>query len=357
HPVEHESISHRHRNMPYRVLIRLMDARLAATASDRAGGYEDAEAFADDLETIRASLAHNQGHHAGLFPVQRLYRRVRVFGFHLAALDIRQDSLVFRRSLGALMNDADWLELGPAARAKRIREALQDGGRPPVPAEDEAADTLRVFNAIGECRRRFGPDAIGDVVISMAEAADDVLGVLLLARWAGLRGGDEAAGRVPLDVVPLFETVDDLERAPAVMTELFADPVYREHLAARGNTQRVMLGYSDSAKDGGVAASRWALQQAQSRLVAVARDAGIRLAFFHGRGGTVSRGGGRVHRAVLAAPPGTINGLLRVTEQGEIISAKYGLRGIALRTFEQMAGAMLVAELAPAPSHEAFPEW
>ncbi len=354
HPVEYESISHRHRNMPYRVLLRLMSARLRANAADRAGGYENAAAFADDLERIHASLKRNRGEHAGLFPVKRLLRRVRAFGFHLAALDVRQDSLVFRRSLGALMNDADWLELEPVARAKRIREAWRDGGKPAASAEDEAADTLRVFNAINECRRRFGADAIGDVVISMAEAADDVLGVLLLARWSGLH---DEAGNVPLDVVPLFETVDDLENAPAVMTELFNDPVYREHLAARGSAQRVMLGYSDSAKDGGVAASRWALQQAQSELAAIARSAGVRLAFFHGRGGTVSRGGGRVHRAVLAAPPGTVNGVLRVTEQGEIINAKYGLRGIALRTFEQMAGAMLIADLAPAPSHEGEPEW
>ncbi|HEX7046197.1 MAG TPA: phosphoenolpyruvate carboxylase [Gammaproteobacteria bacterium] len=354
HPVEHESISHRHRNMPYRVLLRLMSARLRANAEDRAGGYENAQAFAEDLEKIHASLRLNQGEHAGLFLVKRLLRRVRAFGFHLAALDVRQDSLVFRRSLGALMNDADWLELDSVARAKRIREAWRDEGKPAATAQDEAANTLRVFNAINESRRRFGDDAVGDVVISMAEAADDVLGVLLLARWAGLH--DEAGG-VPLDVVPLFETVGDLENSTAVMTKLFDDPVYREHLAARGNVQRVMLGYSDSAKDGGVAASRWALQQAQSQLVSVARTAGVTLTFFHGRGGTVSRGGGRVHRAVLAAPPGTVNGVLRVTEQGEIINAKYGLRGIAMRTFEQMAGAMLIADLAPAPSHEDAPEW
>lgn len=353
-PVIHESVNQRHRNMPYRVLLRLLDARLRETLEDRPGRYRDPQEFLDDLGLIQHSLKHNRGEHAGLFQVSRFMNRVQAFGFHLAALDIRQDSLVFRRTVGALLDEADWLELSPAVRAKRIREAWQDGGEPVKAAEDEAADTLRVFNAINESRRRFGARAIGDLVISMTEAADDVLGVLLLARWAGLRDNDNS---VPLDVVPLFETVEDLERAPDVMRELFGDPVYAAHLEKRNGVQRVMLGYSDSSKDGGVAASRWALQQAQSDLAALAREAGITLNFFHGRGGTVSRGGGKVHRAVLAAPPGTINGVLRVTEQGEIINAKYGLRGIALRTFEQMAGAMLIADLAPPRSHEDESEW
>jgi len=359
HEVEYESVNHRHRNMPYRVFLRLIAAKLRATASDRPHRYTNAAAFAADLELVATSLRNHAGQHAGLFQVERLIRRVHAFGFHLAALDVRQDALVFRRSLGALFDDADWLELAPTLRAKRIREAWRDGGEPAAPAEEEARETLQVFSAIRESRHRFGKDAIGDLVISMTEAADDVLGVLLLARWAGLRdgNGNGNAVHVPLDIAPLFETVDDLKRAPAVMRELFADPVYREHLARRNNAQRVMLGYSDSAKDGGVAASRWALQQAQSELATVAREAGVRLTFFHGRGGTVSRGGGKVHQAVLAAPPGTVNGVLRVTEQGEIISAKYGLRGIALRTFEQMAGAMLLADLAPPLSHESEPEW
>ncbi|HEX6930012.1 MAG TPA: phosphoenolpyruvate carboxylase, partial [Gammaproteobacteria bacterium] len=357
HLVEYESINHRHRSMPYRVLLRLMSARLRASEKDRPGGYRNADEFADDLELIHRSLLHNHGEHAGAFQVRRLLRRARAFGFHLAALDVRQDSLVFRRSLGALLSDADWLELSPATRARRIREAWRDGGAPAAPAEDEARETLQVFNAIGESRRRFGDAAIGDLVISMTEGADDVLGVLLLARWAGLKTENANAAQVPLDVVPLFETVEDLQRAPEVMRELFDDPVYRAHLAARGGVQRVMLGYSDSAKDGGIAASRWALQRAQSELAALARTANVVLTFFHGRGGTVSRGGGRTHRAVLAAPPGTVNHTLRVTEQGEIINARYGLRGIALRTFEQMAGAVLIAGLAPPRSHEDEPDW
>ncbi|MBW3568078.1 MAG: phosphoenolpyruvate carboxylase, partial [Proteobacteria bacterium] len=357
HDVEYESINHRHRNMPYRVLLRLVDAKLRATLDDKSHRYANAAGFVDDLQCVADSLKENSGEHAGLFQVQRLVRRAQAFGFHLAALDVRQDSLVFRRSLGALLDDAHWLDLEPATRTRRIVEAWRDGGKPATPAEDEAKETLQVFNAIREARRRFGKDAVGDLVISMTEAADDVLGALLLARWAGLHETPDEAAHVPLDIVPLFETVDDLERAPEVMRELFENPVYKDHLARRGNVQRVMLGYSDSAKDGGVAASRWALQLAQSELAQLARTHAVKLAFFHGRGGTVSRGGGKVHRAVLAAPPGTVNGVLRVTEQGEIINAKYGLRGIALRTFEQMAGAMLLADLAPPASHESEAAW
>jgi phosphoenolpyruvate carboxylase len=353
-PVEYESINQRHRNMPYRLLLRLMGSRLQATENDRPGRYTDAAEFADDLALIGDSLQQHRGEHAGLHPVRRLLSRVRVFGFHLAELDIRQDSLVFRRAIGAQLGRSDWLELEPEQRSTILRDTLRTRQGSVSKPADGAKETLRVFRAIGECRERFGVAAIGDVIISMTEAADDVLGVLLLSHWAGLQ---DASGHVPLDVVPLFETVGDLERARSVMQELFADPVYAEHLAQRDNIQRVMLGYSDSSKDGGVAASRWALQQAQSELAALAAEAGVTLTFFHGRGGTVSRGGGRVHRAVLASPPGTVNGQLRITEQGEIINAKYGLRGIALRTLEQMAGAMLIADINPPPSHEAQPEW
>ena len=152
---------------------------------------------------------------------------------------------------------------------------------------------------------------------------------------------------MPLDVAPLFETVDDLDAAADALRALFADPVYREHLAARGERQVVMLGYSDSAKDGGMLASRWALQQTQVALTQLARDSGVRIAFFHGRGGSISRGGGKTERAVIAAPRGSVDGYLRLTEQGEVIHRKYGIRAIALRNLEQATGAVLRATLRP----------
>ncbi|MDQ2670518.1 MAG: phosphoenolpyruvate carboxylase, partial [Gemmatimonadota bacterium] len=368
-PAAFDAVPPRHREMPYRVLCRLMGERLAATAADHDAGYDDAAALLADLETIAASLSTNRGEHAGLFLVQRAIRRVQTFGFHLATLDVRQDALVHRRVVGELLGRKDWVELEPAERTKllatslRAREAGEAIGsrahRDPVaaaaprPRDDEAAATLDVFRAIAECRARYGPSAIGPFIISMAQGADDVLSVLYLARSAGLMDGDD----VPLDVAPLFETVADLEAAPAVMTELLELPEYRRHLEQRGNRHVVMIGYSDSAKDGGVAASRWSLHAAQEALVAVADGHDVEFTLFHGRGGTVGRGGGKTHEALHAAPRGAVRGHLRITEQGEVIDARYGLRGIAFRTLEQTAGALLTVTARPRPADRREEQW
>src|SRR5690606_14854459 len=194
---------------------------------------------------------------------------------------------------------------------------------------------------------------IGLSIISMARSAADALAVLALARLAGCVDGDA----VPLDVAPLFETVADLQAAPSVMRELFADPVYRGHLRARGGRQTVMLGYSDSAKDGGLLASRWALQRTQVELAALAREAGVRIVFFPGRGGSISRGGGKTSRAVRAAPRGSVDGSLRITEQGEVIHRKYGIRALALRNLEQTTAAVLQASLRPRPPDAREARW
>jgi phosphoenolpyruvate carboxylase len=176
--------------------------------------------------------------------------------------------------------------------------------------------------------------------MSMTQDVDDVYSVLFLARWAGLVATD---GSVPLDVAPLFETVTDLNRAPQIMKKLLSCEVYRAHLKARNNRQIVMIGYSDSNKDCGIVSARWALQQTSADLVQVMTAEGVDLTIFHGRGGTVSRGGGKLERAILSAPRGTVRGRFRVTEQGEIINAKYGLRGIAVHELEQMVGAVMQA--------------
>ena len=187
----------------------------------------------------------------------------------------------------------------------------------------------------------------------MSRSAADALAVLALARVAGCVEGEA----VPLDIAPLFETVDDLQAAPAVMRSLFEDPAYRAHLAARGNEQTVMLGYSDSAKDGGLFASRWALQRTQVELTGLANQHGVRIMFFHGRGGSVSRGGGKTERAIIAAPRGSVNGSMRVTEQGEVIHRKYGIRALALRNLEQTTGAVLRATLRPRPRDPREDSW
>lgn len=348
------NIADRHRDMPYRVLCTLIQARLAGTLADAPHGYGEPAGLLDDLRAIAASLAANRGHHAGLFVVRRAIQRVRTFGFHLATLDVRQDAMVFRQAAGTLLGDATWSDRAAGTRTGTLLDALS---RPSVatPDSDQAAEaSLDVFRAIHDCRARYGEAAIGPVIISMAKGTDDVLTVLFLASRAGLVDGD---GTVPLDVAPLFETVDDLAAAPSTLHALLGLPAYREHLGRRGNRQMVMLGYSDSAKDGGMAASRHALYAAQVALSRVARDAGVVLTFFHGRGGTVGRGGGKTYRGILAAPRGTVGGRLRLTEQGEVIDAKYGLRGIAFRTLERSTAATLLATVAGESDDHRLVEW
>ena len=344
----------RHADMPYRNLLGLMRARLDATARGGEHAYVDVAALVADLELIRDSLVANRGVHAGYFAVQRVLRRVHIFGFHLARLDVRQDSAVHAQAIAAALGDADWARRAPADQAGSLA-ALASGER--AVGEVTSAEwqaLVAVFAVLAETWRRSGETALGLYIISMARSAADVLAVLALARAGGLVGGD---GAVPLDVAPLFETVDDLHAASATVASLLDDPVYRAHLARRGNRQVVMLGYSDSNKDGGMLASRWALQRAQVDLGDYARERGIELTFFHGRGGSVSRGGSKTERAIMAAPRGSVAGRLRVTEQGEVIHQKYGIRALALRNLEQTTGAVLRASVRPRPAEPREEKW
>ncbi|MDR6990447.1 phosphoenolpyruvate carboxylase [Luteimonas sp. 3794] len=347
------ALNPRHADMPYRRLLDLMQLRLRLTDADHRAGYADADAFLADLDLMDTSLRDNRGAHAGQFALDRLLWRARTFGFHLAALDLRQDSAVHDEVLGQI-DGSDWAGLDVEARVERLHAMLD---APPKAngalSNDSVASTLGVFDAVTDLRRSHGASATGLYIISMARSAADALAVLALARIAGC----VEDGQVPLDVAPLFETVDDLEAAPAVMRALFDDPRYRAHLAARGERQTVMLGYSDSAKDGGLLASRWALQRTQVELTALARDAGVRIVFFHGRGGSVSRGGGKTGRAINAAPRGSVDGSLRVTEQGEVIHRKYGIRALALRNLEQSTAAVLQATLRPRPADPREDTW
>jgi len=331
--------------MPYRVLFRLIAARLEATRRDTSDGYAAAAELERDLGIVIASLRAHRGEHAGLFGVQRLLRRIETFGFHMATIDVRQHAHVHRAVLATLLADPAWNTRPAADRLARLQRVLTQGEQPAGSPDAQATRTLEVFTAIADCRARFGPDAVGPYIISMTQGADDVLAVLVLARWGGL--GQPGEGHVPLDVAPLFETVTDLAAAPTVMCELLAEPFYRAHLAERRMQQMVMIGYSDSNKDAGIGASRWALHRAQAALVAATDRSGVDLTFFHGRGGTVSRGGGRIASAILSAPAGSVRGRYRMTEQGEAINAKYGLRGIAMRTLEQTVSAVALATALP----------
>ena len=222
----------------------------------------------------------------------------------------------------------------------------------------EAEEMLGLFRLIAEERRTRGGAAIGSFILSMTARADDLLGIYLLAAWGGLLEGERGAASVPLPVVPLFETIADLKAAPAILEALAAHDLVRRSLATRGGVQEVMVGYSDSNKDGGFLAATWEVAKAQERMAAAAAGAGVTLAFFHGRGGSVSRGGAPTGRAIAALPRATVNGRLRVTEQGEVVSAKYANRGTALYQMELLASSVLAHSLRstreppPEPAHE-----
>jgi len=353
----------RHGSMPYRQLLALMAARLAATLKDgedsERAGYADPAEFRADLARVHASLLAHRGVHAGAFSVQRVLRKIDAFGFHLATLDLRQDSRAHDDALAALLADPAWPSRPPAERVERLTQLWQGTAQAASLNAanllvEPARSVLEVFRARRRLRERLGERAFGPFIVSMSRSAADALAVLALARLAG---DVDADGRTPIDVAPLFETVDDLDAAPAVLRQLLDDPAYRAHLRARGDQQIVMLGYSDSAKDAGLLASRWAIQRCQVALVALAREADIQLTFFHGRGGSASRGGGKTERAVIAAPRGSVDGRLRLTEQGEVIHRKYGIRALALRNLEQATGAVLRASLRPRPPEPREAGW
>ncbi|MEM1263117.1 MAG: phosphoenolpyruvate carboxylase [Pseudomonadota bacterium] len=334
----------RHREMPYRVYLRLVQARIKSTFDDSVFPYTDAAEFEADIRRLEVSLADNRGRNAGYHPVRRFLRRIQTFGFHLLSLDIRQNAKIHRQVVGAGLGDSEWLQRTPDERVAAICAALDSREPPDEESDTLTRKTLAVFQAIAYAHRRYGAGAIGPFIISQCEGPDDVLAVLLLAQWGEM---SNRRGEVALDVAPMFETDTDLIGGNAMIHRLLAIPQYRQHLERRKHRQVVMLGYSHSNKDGGIASSRWALYQAQQTLVHDFDDTDIEIVLFHGRGGSISRGGSNTRSAVRSAPPGTIGGHLRVTEQGETINEKYGLRNIALRNLEQSISSVAWASREP----------
>jgi len=337
-------INRRHRDMPYRVMFRLMSERVQATYHDQDKRYRRAQEFIDDLKIVAHSLRANKGNYAGLAATERLLRRAETFRFKLATLDIRQEAEVIRHAVGQGLDEPEWMELAPEIRIAKLHHAFDEDWDASPEMDTESRKTLSVFESLALCRRRFGHTAIGPFIISMTEHCDDLLSVLMLARWGGL---SDRAGSVPLDVIPLFESVHDLEVGPRLMAALLRDRIYRKHLATREKEQTVMLGFSHSNKEGGLASSRWSMQGTHREIARIVEAENVGLTVFYGRGGTISRGGGGIRPALLAAPPGSIRGRLRSTEQGETINAKYGLPGIALRNMERSVGAIALATLRP----------
>ena len=327
-PTTAASIKERFADMPYRSLLIFAGVRLQQVLNGGDQAYTGSEEFLADVQLIRDSLAENRGMHAGLFGVDRLVWRIRTFGFYLATLDIRQDAAELRVAVAELLVVDNWDTLSIDERVTMLTENLTNPPTVPANPGPQLERALAVLTTINDSRRIYGPNAIGSFIISMAQNADDVLSVLLLARVSGLA---DNAGHIPIDVAPLLETVDDLQRGPSILQQLAAIPPYREHLAQRGNRQLIMIGYSDSSKGDGIASARWALQQAQHLMSTTATELGLKLGFFHGRGGTVSRGGGNMVRGIYAAPANSVNGYMRITEQGDVILQKYGLRPLAWR--------------------------
>ncbi len=351
-PKAREAASTRHDRMPYRIFFAQVAERLRTTYEGRPNHYESADQFVRDIQLVAASLRDNHGRHAGLFPVERLLCRALTFGFHLATLDVRQHASVHREVVAQGLGRGDWEGLPPSERSRALCDSIARDRGPVAGFDATGRRTLAVFEAMIQGRNKFGESAIGDYVVSGAESADDVQSVLLLARWADIT--DRDSGEVPVDVVPSLETMGALEGAGSVLKSLLAEPSYRRHLAARGGRQTVLLGYSESNQAAGIAASRHAIYQAQVELVAASVEAGVDLALFYGRGGPTSRGGGPIERLVEDAPDGATRGRLRATEQGEGISNGYGLRRIALRSFEKavFAVAMDRIEQPRAPARE-----
>ena len=312
---------------PYRRRFGAMAERLRRTrihltgaTGPTAGRYERAQDVVAELAEIQRSLAGNGLERVAAGTVQEFRWQVETFGFHHAELEVRQHAEVHRAAARALATGAD-----PASGVE-------------VAPGVTLAEVIETFRAIDRIRARFGPEAAGRVVVSFTEGLADVLDVLDIG---GAAIGERADG---LDVVPLFESAAALGGAGDVLAAMLADARYRAHLRGRGDRQEVMLGYSDSNKESGFVAANWLLWQAQASLAEVADREGIELTLFHGRGGTVGRGGGRLDRAILGQPPGTIRGRLKVTEQGEVVAARYGHPRIALRHLELLAGAVIAAD-------------
>jgi phosphoenolpyruvate carboxylase len=351
----HTPSSVRHDFMPYRIFLSQVAERLRASYESRQNHYETAGEFLRDIQLIATSLLQNKGQHAGLFHVKRLIRRIRTFGFHLVTLDLRQQAQVHRQVIATGLGDTTWHQLSSTERIQQLCTAISNDEPPTNALDPTGKRSLWVFETIMHCRHRHGSDAIGQFVISGPTGADDILSVLLLARWAG--SVDRHTGHVAVDVAPLFETEAELAQSGEIMTELFNTSVYQQHLVGRRNHQFVMLGYSASNKESSSVTSRWSLRRAQEALLAAAQAAKVDITIFHGRGNTSIRNAGLVETLTRTMPAGTVPGRVRMTEQGELIHDKYSLRPIALRVFEQAFNALSLSRAGVHPTEQVAPEW
>lgn len=311
-------------------------------------GYQYAEELAADLKEIKIHVEKHLPKNKKLKTIRKLIRQVEMFGFHLATLDIRNHSGEHEAAIHEILKKVyladDYSALTETDKQKVLYQVLDDP-RPLLLTNDRYSkatqDMLRVFRMIKSAHEEFGKRAIEVYIISMTEAPSDLLEVLVLAKEVGLyRINPDGTVESDLDVAPLLETIDDLKAGPEIMKALFETSVYRKQLNARHNHQEIMLGYSDGSKDGGTLSANWELFKAQKEIHSMARNYNIHLKFFHGRGGSLGRGGGSLHTSILSQPVETLGDGVKITEQGEVLSSRYLLEDIAYRNLEQAASAL-----------------
>ncbi len=348
---------------PYRRALSGIYARVAATARTldhvepvrheigQAAPYDGPDALRADLKVLSNSLKLNGSAPLAGGRLRRLLRAVQVFGFHLAPIDLRQNSEVHARSVAELLAGAgrcpDYEALSEVDRIRLLVDEIATPRplySPYLDYSEETSGELAIFFAARELRQRYGAAALHNCIISKTDGVSDLLELALLLKESGLlRPGKQA--QLDVNIIPLFETIEDLQKSAATMDALFSLPVYRELIAGRGDEQEVMLGYSDSNKDGGFLTSGWELYKAEIELARTFGRHGVRLRLFHGRGGSVGRGGGPSYHAILAQPVGAVSGQIRLTEQGEVISTKYGNPDTGRRNLEVLLAATLEASL------------
>lgn len=349
---------------PYRRAVHGIRGRVAATAISRLGSsvvegdwschepYSSVEEMRADLDVVEASLRRS---HDDLIADHRLadiQGATDVFGFHLYSLDLRQNSESHEDILTELFRLSgvaeDYRSLPERRRVEILTRELTSA-RPLVPRGVELSEVtareLGIMRAAADAVEAYGPEVVPHCIISMCSSVSDLLEPMILLKEVGLISVEDGAPSGTVDVIPLFETIEDLQAGASVLREAWDVPLYRRYVASRGDLQEVMLGYSDSNKDGGYFAANWALYDAETAIAAVAREEGVRLRLFHGRGGTVGRGGGPSYEAILAQPKGAVQGSVRITEQGEIISAKYGHPVTARRNLEALVAATIESTL------------
>ena len=362
--------SEHRRDEPYRRALTGIYARLAATSRlldhhvpDRraiaeAPPYRDSAEFAQDLAVLADSLAANGSERVARGRLRGLHRAAVIFGFHLAPLDMRQHSGVHEQVVAELFalgaRREGYAALPEAERRAWLLEELKLPRllrSPYLAYSDEVGKELAILDTAADMHRRYGAEALPNYIISKADGVSDLLEVALLLKEVGLLQPGETP-RLGVNIIPLFETITDLQGCGPIMDQLFSVPRYRALLASRGNVQEVMLGYSDSNKDGGFLTANWELYKAEVELVKVFARHKVKLRLFHGRGGTVGRGGGPSYQAVLAQPPGSVAGQIRITEQGEVIASKYSDPDIGRRNMETLVAATFEATLLESASVE-----